>query len=135
MALGVDSSIVIALLKGGELQQPSLEFFLEMRREARVVICDVAYAEISFFYRDELALRSDLSAFGLSYDAVHPGTAYLAGQIYKRYRQAGGTRDRLVSDFLIGAHAINQCSGLLTTDPGYLRKHFRGLKVYQPPTK
>ena len=35
-------------------------------------------------------------------------------------------------DFLIGAHALLQCSGLITRDAGFFRDYFKGLKVIVP---
>ena len=46
-------------------------------------------------------------------------------------RQAGPTR-RSVPDFLIGAHALLQCGGLITRDAGFFRDYFKGLKVIVP---
>jgi len=37
-----------------------------------------------------------------------------------------------VPDFLIGAHALLQCSGLITRDAGFFRDYFKGLKVIVP---
>ena len=39
---------------------------------------------------------------------------------------------RTVPDFLIGAHALLQCSGLITRDAGFFRDYFKGLKVIVP---
>jgi len=57
---------------------------------------------------------------------------YLAGDTFKRYRQAGGPRQQLVPDFLIAAHAQIQSNRLAAIDRGYLRQWFRGLKVLVP---
>ena len=35
-------------------------------------------------------------------------------------------------DFLIGAHALLQCNGLITRDAGFFRDYFKGLKVIVP---
>ena len=39
---------------------------------------------------------------------------------------------RTVPDFLIGAHALLQCQGLITRDAGFFRDYFKGLKVIVP---
>ena len=50
----------------------------------------------------------------------------------RRYRSRGGTRLRTVPDFIVGAHALLQCSALITRDAGFFRDYFKGLKVIVP---
>ena len=56
----------------------------------------------------------------------------------RRYRQrlAGSAPPqdgkRTVPDFLIGAHALLQCQGLITRDAGFFRDYFKGLRVIAP---
>ena len=135
MVLGVDSSILLGLVKDKTLYRPWLEFILDLNSEAQLVVCDVVYAEISSIYDDEAELQAALNLMGINYDVIRSDTAFLAGEIYTAYRHAGGPRTNLVPDFLVGAHALNQANGLLTTDRGYLRTYFRGLKLLQPKTK
>jgi hypothetical protein len=56
----------------------------------------------------------------------------LAGEIFKAYRRAGGPREHLIPDFLIGAHAQVQASQLAASDRGFLRRYFPKLKVIAP---
>jgi predicted nucleic acid-binding protein len=63
---------------------------------------------------------------------ILPGSAILAGQIFKAYRRAGGPREHLIPDFLIGAHALCQCDRLAAADKGYLRRYFPKLEVVVP---
>jgi predicted nucleic acid-binding protein len=39
---------------------------------------------------------------------------------------------RTVPDFIVGAHALLQCSALITRDAGFFRDYFKGLKVIVP---
>jgi predicted nucleic acid-binding protein len=56
----------------------------------------------------------------------------------RRYKQRlraegrGLPTTRTVPDFLIGAHALLQCKGLITRDAGFFRDYFKGLKVIVP---
>jgi hypothetical protein len=45
------------------------------------------------------------------------------------YRKAGGKRDRILADFLIGAHALHEADRLLTRDRGFYRLHFANLVI------
>ena len=58
--------------------------------------------------------------------------AMRAGHMNKRFRTRGGKRERVVADFLIGAHALMQCNGLITRDAGFFRDYFKGLKIIVP---
>jgi predicted nucleic acid-binding protein len=62
-------------------------------------------------------------------------SALRAGEMQRRYRQrlpASAGAKRTVPDFLIGAHALLQCQGLITRDAGFFRDYFKGLRVIAP---
>jgi len=58
--------------------------------------------------------------------------AVRAGHMQRRFRDRGGRRERVVADFLIGAHALLQCGALITRDASFFRDYFKGLKVIVP---
>jgi len=65
-------------------------------------------------------------------------SAVRAGEMQRRYKErlhAGKEPravPRAVPDFLIGAHALLQCSALITRDAGFFRDYFKGLKLIVP---
>ena len=69
---------------------------------------------------------------------VEQRAAIRAGEMQRRYaermRAKGetGAAPRTVPDFIVGAHALLQCSALITRDAGFFRDYFKGLKVIVP---
>ncbi len=134
MRLGVDSSVALAILKGESGGASWFDLLMTLRASHALVVCDVAYAELAAVFASERSLQEKLSALGIGFDSINPATAFLAGQMFADYRRAGGPRQSLIPDFLIGAHALTQTAGLVSADRGYLRTYFRGLKIHQPST-
>jgi predicted nucleic acid-binding protein len=64
---------------------------------------------------------------GLGFDPVEDPAAELAGQSWRAYRRSGGTRERIVSDFLVAAHALHRADRLLSRDRGFYRRAFAEL--------
>jgi len=75
---------------------------------------------------------SVLEEMSIRFNALEAKSALRAGEMQRRYRQRGGARSRAVPDFLIGAHALLQCDGLITRDDSFYRDYFKGLKLIVP---
>jgi len=58
--------------------------------------------------------------------------AFSAGETWNVYRNSGGKRDRIITDFLIGAHALLKADRLLTRDRGFYRDYFKRLVILNP---
>ncbi len=69
---------------------------------------------------------------GLVYDDFTSDVATVAAQMWQTYRRRGGSRHRIIPDFLIGAHALQRADVLLTRDRGFFRSYFQGLRVITP---
>ena len=97
-----------------------------------MVACDVVWAEVAGWGRSPDDARADLDRMGIDFAAMTRQTALAAGASLMRYRRTGGSRERILPDFLVGAHALAQTDGLLTRDRGFYRRCFRDLVVIDP---
>lgn len=127
MKTAVDSSVILAVLKNEAAGPVWLERLVELRRGGRLVACDVVWAETAVAFAEAQNHAAALEQLGIEFSPLNAESAALAGQMCLAYRSAGGKRERIIGDFMIGAHAIVQAEQLLTADQGFFRKHFRGL--------
>ena len=80
----------------------------------------------------EAEIGTQLAVFEIETVPFSVSAALRAGQAYHAYRRAGGTRDRLLGDFLIGAYAVDAGEPLLTRDPRRYRTYFPELTLITP---
>ena len=132
MRTALDSSVLLLLSRkqpGWEAWRDSLQ---TAASEGELLISPIAFAEFSIAYPDVEAAQADLDLLHVFYDPITPAAAYLAGQIFLRYRRHGGPRLNLIPDFLIAAHASVQADRLAALDRGYLRTYFPTLPILAP---
>ena len=129
MITALDSSVLWAILKKEPGHEGWVQALIRAATEGPLVISPVAFAELSPSTASADSLLEFLGQMAIYYDPISPEAAYLAGQTFKRYREAGGPRQHLVPDFLIAAHARIQANRLAALDRGYLRAWFPELQL------
>jgi predicted nucleic acid-binding protein len=97
-----------------------------------LVICDVVYAELCVHFRAKRDCDEFLEQNQIRLEALDRAASFLASRAWGEYRRRGGKRNRILTDFLIGAHAMAQASQLLTRDRGFYRELFPELRVVEP---
>jgi len=127
----VDSSVILSVFKGEARGLDWLQTLKRRRRESSLVICETVVAECRPASESDENHLQRLNQLGLSYWPMSMEAACHAGSIYTRYRESGGNRDRILPDFLIGAHALIDADELLTDDDGFMRKYFDGLRLVE----
>ena len=134
--IAVDSSVLLDVLtEDGRFAQASEACLNDALAAGDVVICDAVVAEVQTMLDTRDTAMDALSQLGIRYLAPTEQAAVRAGHMQRRFRDRGGRRDRVVADFLIGAHAMLQCGALITRDAGFFRDYFKGLKLIVPKAK
>jgi predicted nucleic acid-binding protein len=129
----VDSNVLLDVFaKDAEFATRSASALKRCIAEGSLIACDVVWAETGSWFPDAPSAQSAFSTLRVAYSPLDAPTALAAGRAWQQYRKAGGPRDRIVADFLIGAHASTQADRLLTRDRGFYRTYFAGLTIIDP---
>ena len=132
MITAVDTSVLLDILAGDRRFGPTSRAALDRcLQEGSVVACAAVWAEVTAAYDDPNEGLRVLDHIGVGFDDVDREIAAAAGRAWRSYRKSGGSRQRIVTDFLIGAHARARADRLLTRDRGFYRSHFVGLSVLE----
>ena len=129
--IAVDAPVLIELLADGPHADAVETSLRQTLGSGRVVVCDVVLARVSTALRNGADALAALEEMGVHFSAIEPKSALRAGEMQRRQRQRGSAA-RTISDFLVGAHALLQCDGLLTFDADFYRDYFKGLKLIVP---
>jgi hypothetical protein len=90
------------------------------------------WAETAASFSASADAEAALAGLRIGFSALDASISLSVGKAWRAYRQAGGTRERVVADFLIGAHAIARADRLLTRDRGFYRNYFAELQILDP---
>lgn len=134
MITAVDTCILIDVLEADPRHGPaSRDALRNCMKQGAIEACEVVWAEVATAYGRELGkLLEALEELGIGFSPMSKEAALHAARCWHAYRKAGGGRDRIVADFLIGGHAADACDRLLTRDRGFYRRYFKKLKLVVP---
>jgi predicted nucleic acid-binding protein len=86
-------------------------------------------AETAAAFASADAATDALEKLRLSFAPMDLAACLSAASSWRAYREAGGSRTRMVADFLIGGHASAHADRLLTRDRGFYRGYFGDLEI------
>jgi predicted nucleic acid-binding protein len=154
MITAIDTNILLDILIPDEAHSLSSKRLLDRCLEkGQLVICEVVHAELSSQFPSDGELRNFLSDTGIRLIHSSREVLYLAGERWRSYTgkrertiqcpkcgekvsvtcpkcgQSVVLRDRVLSDFMIGAHALLHAELLLTRDRGFYHTYFKELRI------
>ncbi len=134
MITAIDTNILLDVLTGDEqYSSSSFENLLKADEEGSLVICELVFSEMAAAFNGSAEkLEEFLGDARIKLVSSTKDSLILAGQMWRKYRDHGGSRQRIVSDFFIGAHAMLQADYLLTRDRGFYRQYFSQVKMFNP---
>lgn len=156
MIIAVDTNILFdVLIPDEEFMQNSRRLLDRYAEKGQLIICDMVYAELASQFHSEKTLKEFLSDTGIRLINSDEKTLCLSAERWKAYTNSGKHklrcpkcgqeisiichkcknallfRQHIISDFIIGAHAITHAEVLLSRDRGFYKTYFRDLKVEQ----
>ena len=133
MITAVDTNVLLDIFADDlEFRDRSLSAVRRSLGDGPLVASDVVWSEVVAAFPDVAAAHRALDGIPVAYSPLTSVAAAQAGAAWRAYRRAGGLRDRIVADFLVGAHALEQADRLLTRDRGFQRQAFADLTVIDP---
>ncbi len=133
--IAVDTSILVDYIGDGPSADEAEQLLRSALSNGPVVACEVVVSEVVAGLGHSDIVLETLEAIGIGFSPLEIRSALRAGEMQRRYRQrlpSSADAKRSVPDFLIGAHALLQCQGLITRDAGFFRDYFKGLRVIAP---
>jgi len=130
----VDTNVLLDVLQDdtqwAEWSQSSLD---KASLSDSLSINAVIYSELSIAFERIEDLESVLSEASLLVEPIPREALFLAGKAFVNYRRRKGTKQSVLPDFYIGAHAAVSGFSILTRDVSRYRTYFPTVELIAPP--
>lgn len=135
MATLVDTNVLVDIaVRDPTWLQWSRAALARAEKAGPLVINPVILAEFSIRYDSLDEVESLLPSDHFAREGLPWPAAFAAGVAFRKYRKSGGGRERVLPDFLIGAHALIRDHVILTRDPKGYRSYFPTVHLITPQT-
>lgn len=133
MITAIDSNILLDIIRPNEdFYDAAVRAMENGLATGSLVICDVVYAEVSVHFTSQTECDAFLEDASIRVEPLGREASFRAGRAWRAYRRRGGKRDRILPDFLVGAHAEVQASQFITRDRRFYSDSFPALKIVDP---
>ena len=133
MITAVDTNVLLDVFRNDpRFYTHSAALLRDSLNQGALIACDVVWAETAAAFANQSIFHEAMQTLGIGFSALTQDSAERAAKTWRRYRARNSKRERVLADFLIGAHAQHQADRLLTRDRGFYRPYFKGLRVIDP---
>jgi predicted nucleic acid-binding protein len=129
----VDTNILVDVLEDDpDWVEWSLSQLQSQSKVHKLIINPIIYAELSLAFSAFEALDAAIDQMSLDMIEIPKPALFLAGKAFAKYRHQGGTKNNVLSDFFIGAHAAVSGLPLLTRDTHRYKTYFPSVRLVAP---
>lgn len=155
MITAVDTNVLLDILIPGEPHGESSKRLLDRHLSSgKLILCEIVFAELAAWFPSEQELKLFLTETGMRLLPSNEKLLHIAGTRWAAYARRSKkhnftcaecgrnftagcphckatltSRQIILSDFLIGAHALVHADCLLSRDLGVYKSNFRDLKL------
>jgi predicted nucleic acid-binding protein len=97
-----------------------------------LAINPIIYSELSIAFGRIEELEAVIAEAALTVESIPREALFLAGKAFLAYRRGSGTKQSVLPDFYIGAHAAVMQWPILTRDAGRFRSYFPTVPLITP---
>lgn len=135
MATLVDTNVLIDIaVRDPEWLRWSRQQLHAAREHGSLIINQIIFSEFSMRYASFEDVNRALPPEEFRRESLPWAAAFAASKVFHLYRRAGGKRESVLPDFLIGAHAAVRGHTILTRDVAGYRSYFPSVKLIAPDT-
>lgn len=129
----VDTNVLVDVLENDpDWADWSIAQLRAQSQVRRLIINPVIYAELSLTFSTAEALDDALAALQIAVVEIPRPALFLAGKAFVQYRRKGGTKNNVLADFFIGAHAAVARWPVLTRDVRRYAGYFPTVELIAP---
>jgi predicted nucleic acid-binding protein len=129
----VDTNVLLDVFRAdptfGEASRRALR---TASQNGALIASEVVWAETVASFSSEERATEMLERLRVRFVPSDRASTSAAGAAWRAYRRSGGRRERLIGDFLVGAHARVHADRLLTRDRRFYGARFRALSIFDP---